>query len=162
MADLDILGLTNRDFVIEKYLDPNHIVFLKASDRDQAIAELVKIAHESGKLKNREAFQQAVLQREEIVSTGVGVGVAIPHAKMPSIDDFFIIIGIQHGKGLDWDALDGAPVKLIFLIGGPPDRQTDYLQILSNITSRIKHTPFRKALLSASEPSDVLSSFRDQ
>ncbi|MDN3507572.1 MAG: PTS sugar transporter subunit IIA, partial [Simkaniaceae bacterium] len=138
---------------IENYLDPKHIIFLKAKTRDEAIASLVDVAHSTGKLKNREAFEKAVLQREEIVSTGVGVGVAIPHAKMPSIDDFFIIIGIQHSKGLDWDSLDGAVVKLIFLIGGPPDRQTDYLQILSNITSRIKHTPFRNALLHADDPS---------
>ena len=165
--DLDILERikpwfhknSEKQLSIENYLDPNHVVFLKAKDRNEAISELVAIAHQTGKLKNREAFEQAVLQRENIVSTGVGVGVAIPHAKMTSCENFFIVVGIQHGKALDWESLDGAPVKLIFLIGGPPDRQTDYLQILSNITSRIKHSPFRKTLLSADTPKQVVAAF---
>jgi len=72
-----------------------------------------------------------MLEREKIVSTGIGMGVAIPHAKLTSVEDFFIAIGIL-SKGVQWNALDGGPVRLIFMIGGPDDKQTAYLQILSS------------------------------
>ena len=62
--------------------------------------------------------------------TGIGIGVAIPHAKLEGYSDFFIAIGVQKKKGIDWNALDGSDVKLIFMIGGPENKQTEYLKIL--------------------------------
>ena len=72
------------------------------------------------------------------------MGVAVPHAKMDNFTDFFIAVGIQKQKGLDWNALDKAPVRLIFMIGGPEDKQSEYLQILSLLTSAIKDVELRK------------------
>ena len=81
---------------------------------------------------NAQAGFGSHVKREKIVSTGIGMGVAIPHAKLPSFDRFFLAVGLQKVKdGIDWDALDGAPVRLIFMIGGPANQQTDYLKILS-------------------------------
>lgn len=147
---------------IDRYLDKDLVLFLQARDRDAAIAEIVHMVGKLGKVKDATAFERAVLQRENIVSTGVGMGVAIPHAKMTSCEDFFIAIGIQKGKGLDWKALDEAPVKLIFLIGGPPDRQTEYLKILSRLTTAIKDAEFRKQLLSAEAPETVMTHLIDR
>ncbi len=144
---------------ISNYLDPRLISFLDVSARDEAIDQLVSNLEKSDKLKDRNAFFAAILEREKIVSTGIGLGVAIPHAKLKGYPDFFISVGIQRGQGIEWNALDGGPVHLIFMIGGPEDRQTEYLKILSHLTLAIKNEERRKKLLKAKTPQEVIDLF---
>lgn len=145
---------------ISNYLDPRLISFLDVNARDDAIDELVSALEKSDKLKDRNAFYAAILDREKIVSTGIGLGVAIPHAKLKEYSDFFIAIGIQRTRGIEWNALDGGPVRLIFMIGGPEDRQTEYLKILSHLTLAIKNEERRKKLLKAKTPQEVIELFQ--
>ena len=109
---------------------------------------------------DRQAFFQAILEREKIVSTGIGIGVAIPHAKLIGYDDFFIAVGIQKLHGIDWNALDGSLVRIIFMIGGPENQQTRYLKILSHLTLAIKDEQRRKALLRAQSSKEIIQIFR--
>jgi PTS system nitrogen regulatory IIA component len=143
---------------ITRYLDESLIIFLEAHSRDEALQVLIDSLDKKGKLKDKEAFYQAVLAREKIVSTGIGMGVAIPHAKLPFYDEFFIAIGIQK-QGIEWKALDGAPVRLVFLIGGPDDKQTEYLQLLSRLTLAIKDADRRKNMLLATSPREIIDLF---
>lgn len=143
---------------ISKYLDPHLVVFLDVDSRDEAIKTMVQTIHDAGKLQDQTSFYEAIIEREKIVSTGIGMGAAIPHAKLTSYNDFFIAIGILR-KGLDWKALDGAPVRVIFLIGGPDDKQTEYLQILSSLTQAIKNEQIRKKMLTLNSPQDIIDLF---
>lgn len=142
---------------ISDYLDSRLIAFLDVNTRDQAIDRLISLLDEDK--VSQERFRKAIHQREQIVSTGIGMGVALPHAKLKELTDFFIVIGIQPKKGLDWNSLDKAPVRLIFMIGGPDDRQTEYLQILSLLTSAIRDLEMRKKLLNATSEEEVLALF---
>jgi PTS system nitrogen regulatory IIA component len=144
---------------ISDYLDSRLIVFLDSETRDEAIDALIDVLDEKQELSDKHAFRKAIFYREKLVSTGIGMGVAVPHAKLKEFGDFFIAVGIQKKQGIDWNALDGTPVRLIFMIGGPEDRQTEYLQILSLLTSAIRDPDLRKKLLSAENPSQVLSLF---
>ena len=96
---------------IADYLDSRLIAFLDVETRDEAINVLIDLLNQAGKLPDREAFRQAIFHREEIVSTGIGMGVAFPHAKIADLDDFFVAVGLLE-KGIDWNALDGAPVRI--------------------------------------------------
>jgi PTS system nitrogen regulatory IIA component len=145
---------------ISDYLDSRLIAFLNADSRDEAIYSLVDLLNEEGYLSNKETFCNAIFEREQLVSTGIGMGVAIPHAKLKELTDFFIVIGIQQAKkGIDWNALDKAPVRLVFMIGGPDDKQTEYLQILSLLTSAIRDVDLRKKLLNAQSSEEALALF---
>lgn len=144
---------------ISKHLNPKLVTFLNAASRDDAIQSMVDLFDGVGILHDKQAFHQAIMDREEIVSTGIGMGVAIPHAKLPSYDDFFIGIGILR-KGVEWNALDGTPVRLIFMIGGPDDKQTEYLQILSGLTSAIKNEERRKKLLTLESVEEIVEQFK--
>ena len=144
---------------IFRYMDPRLVVSLKSESRDEALRQLVEEIHAAGKLSDLEEFFQAIMEREKIVSTGVGMGVAIPHAKLPSYDQFFIAIGILQ-KPLDWDSLDRAPVRLIFMIGGPDDKQTEYLKILSSLTQVIKDDDKRKKILTLKDPKAMVELFK--
>lgn len=145
--------------LISDYLDSRLTTFLDVETRDEAIDALVDLLDKEDHLPNKELFRKAIYDRESLVSTGIGMGVAIPHAKLKNFSDFHIAVGIQQKKGIDWNALDKAPVRLIFLIAGPDDRQNEYLQILSLLTSAIRDVDLRKKLLSASSPEEVFDLF---
>lgn len=144
--------------IISHYLDPSLVCFFEVNSREEAILAMVNHLAEHERLIDKEAFHQAVLDREKLVSTGIGMGVAIPHAKLSSYDDFFIAIAILN-KGVSWDALDGTLVRLIFMIGGPDDKQTEYLQILSRLTYAIKDEVRRKKILQLTSAEEIVKLF---
>jgi len=166
-GDLVILEQTNQSLAknnekkvgISNYLDERLISFLEAEDQKEVLRTLVDLLDREGKLQDKDSFFQAILEREKIISTGIGIGVAIPHAKLKGYEEFFIAVGIQKNQGIDWQAIDGLPVRIIIMIGGPDNSQTEYLNILSLITSAIKDEERRKKLLKASQASDVLAIF---
>ena len=150
---------SSSSLLISKYLNPKLLIQLQSDQRDAALKELVELLAAEDKLKDKQLFYQAILERERIVSTGIGMGVAIPHAKLSGYPHFFIAIGI-HYKGIAWDSIDGLPVRLIFLIGGPDDKQTEYLQLLSHLTLAIKDEEVRKKMLQLSRPEDIIALFK--
>lgn len=160
--DLAILEFTELKPVrLSEYIDPELITFLDVSDQREGLTALVDLLEERGKLQDRERFFQAILSREKIVSTGIGIGIAIPHAKLAGYSEFFLAIGLQGEKGIPWQALDGLPVHAIFMIGGPEDRQAEYLNILSMITTAVKDEVRRKALFAAKSVDEVVALFED-
>lgn len=143
---------------IYKYLNENLVFFLDGIQKDEALKTLVENSVKFLNLPEGERFHQAILDREKIVSTGIGMAVAIPHAKLSAYNDFFIAIGILK-TGIDWNALDGTPVRLIFLIGGPDDKQTEYLKILSSLTGVLRDEELRKHLISSTSGKEVVNLF---
>ena len=143
---------------IFRYLNEELIFFLDDTNKEEALASLVHKTVQVKHFPDEEKFHQAILERERIVSTGIGMGVAIPHAKLASFQEFFVIIGILT-QGVDWNALDGAPVRLIFMIGGPDDKQTEYLQILSCLTMALRDESLRKDMLQATKVDEVIRLF---
>jgi len=142
------------------YLTESSILFLKETHKNQILTTMAGKAAESGYVSSGEAFTEAILDREAIMSTGIGLQVAIPHAKLNGIKEFFVLAAVLDSD-VPWDSLDKKPVRLVFMIGGPSDRQTDYLMILSKITLVIKNPERRKALMAAKTPQAVLDAFAD-
>lgn len=157
--DLDTRAHTDME-EIERYLNPKLITFFKARDRDDAIYRLVELCHDKGVIPATEPFLNKIQEREKIVSTGIGMSVAIPHAKLPHFDDFFIAIGVLE-RGVNWQALDGHPVRLIFLIGGPENKQPEYLKILSHLTNLIKSETLRKKMLTTNSAVAMMKLLRE-
>lgn len=144
---------------IFNYLNKDLVSFLNADSRDQALKAMINEIQKADKLKDAQIFFEALIERERIVSTGIGMGVAIPHAKLDGYDEFFIAIGIL-SKGVEWNSLDSAPVRLIFMVGGPDDKQTEYLQILSSLTMAIKDENTRKKMLTRNTPEAIIELFK--
>jgi nitrogen PTS system EIIA component len=143
-----------------EFIQDGVVCFLDAESRDEALHQLVEALGDAGEIQDCKQFYDAILKREKIVSTGIGMGVAIPHAKLEGFDHFFLAVGVQKVKeGIEWDALDGAPVRLIFMIGGPANQQTEYLQILSRLTAAIKDENRRMSILSADSREKVVGLF---
>ncbi len=140
------------------YLQEDQVFFLDITTKEEALKAMAANTAAVRKLAHEDVFYQAIIEREKIVSTGIGMGVAIPHAKLALFPEFFVSIGILQ-KGVDWNALDGAPVRLIFMIGGPDDKQTEYLQILSSLTMALRDENVRKEMLQATTGREVIRLF---
>ncbi len=152
----------NREKVlITKYLDPQFVLFTDSKSRDDIIKELVQLLEKKGVVDEGQKFYEAVIQREKIVSTGIGLGIAIPHAKLESFQDFFLAMGVLKEEGVEWNSLDKAPVRLVFLIGGPSNKQTQYLTILSKITAAMKNEQLRCKLFEATSPEQFVEILQD-
>lgn len=145
---------------LSSYIDSKAVVFLESDDRQVVLHTLVDALDKAGKLKDKEAFYKAILDREKLVSTGIGMGVALPHAKLRSYDNFFIAIGINP-RGIAWDAIDHLPVRLVFMIGGSDEKPTEYLQLLSRLTLAIKDEEKRKKMLQLRSSEDIIALFRE-
>ena len=145
---------------LASYMNLDLIVFLDATTRDEAIQQLVDTLENTHTISDPESFNKAILDREKLVSTGIGMGVAIPHAKMEMCDTFFICVGILQ-KSVNWKAIDNTPVRVVFMIGGPDDKQTEYLQILSNLTQFIKKEEIRKKLLTLNSKEAIMDLFNN-
>jgi PTS system nitrogen regulatory IIA component len=144
---------------LSDYLDEKCILFLDESTKEEVLKKLVDVVAEVKGIPAKDRFYQAILDREQLVSTAIGMGVAIPHAKLPIYADFFIAIAVLH-RGIEWNAIDDASVRLVFLIGGPDNRQTDYLKILSCITSAMRDESLRRRLITATSNSSVAAMLR--
>jgi PTS system fructose-specific IIA component/PTS system nitrogen regulatory IIA component len=110
---------------------------LAADDKEAVIREIVNSLVTAGRIadNNRDDIVAAVMKREELGSTGIGRGVAVPHTKHPSVDKLVGTVAISE-EGVDFDSLDGEKVQLFFLLISPPDRPGDHLRALENISRK--------------------------
>jgi len=136
-------------------ISPERVVWLSSSTKEEVLRELVDVLSTAPQVRDREALLRAILEREGIMSTGVGLGIAVPHAKIDSVSDFVIAIGISR-KGVDFDALDDKPVHIVVMIAGPAGQQDRYIRILAKVVLTLKDPRVREALLNAETPQEVL------
>jgi mannitol/fructose-specific phosphotransferase system IIA component (Ntr-type) len=129
---------------------------LEADEKQEVIRAMATSLLEAGKIdkKNFEGIVEAILKREELGSTGIGRGVAVPHTKHPSIDRLVGTVVISDG-GVDFDSLDGEKVHLLFLLVSPPDRPGDHLRALENISRQLRDDTFCRFLKQSKTPEDV-------
>ncbi|MCD6118155.1 PTS sugar transporter subunit IIA [bacterium] len=143
---------------LKDYLDPLFVTFLEEDDKKSALNTMAALLSKSPKIEDNKAFKKAVFDRENLMSTGIGLGIAIPHVKIDTVSDIVIGIGITK-KGIDWGTIDNKPVRLIFLIAGAEHQHRVYLQILSKIILVLKKKDRREKLLAAKSPEEVLNIF---
>lgn len=137
------------------------IIPLKSHDKQQIIEEMVDHLFEKKKINNRDRVLKAILDREHVMSTGVGDQVAIPHGKAEGVKDIVASLGITDSD-VDFHSLDNKPVRLIFLLVGPLDKTGPHLKALSRI-SRLMHQPeFRSRLLRCKTPSEVMRTIQEE
>ena len=124
--------------------------------KTEALSQITQLMADGGNITDLTTYRQAVSAREQEGSTGVGEGVAIPHAKSAAVNKPGLAAMTVPG-GVDFDALDGAPVQLIFLIAAPEQAENTHLDILSRLSTLLMDEDFRKRLLAAQTPQDFLA-----
>ena len=143
------------------YTKSVYIKTLEADNKYRAIEELAGVFECSDVCESTESLIAALREREEIMSTGIGLGIAIPHAKIDCIREMAFAVGISP-RGIDFDSLDGNPVHLIILVVAGQDQHKDYLRLLSNIMAILKNERAKEKIISASSPETILDIFRSE
>lgn len=141
--------------VLDVLKEPNIILNIKGVAKDDVIAEFVEMLFSKESPEFRAEVLNALIEREKLGSTGIGSGVAVPHAKSARVTGIVCALGVSK-KGLDYKALDGAPVHLVFLLVAPPNSQSEHLNILARIVRLLKDRVFRQALREASSVAEIV------
>ena len=129
---------------------------LKADSKPAVIEELVDFMVQSGKITDRDAALQAVLAREEKMSTGMQNGIAIPHGKTDAVEQLLAAIAIKRG-GVDFDALDGQPCSLFVITLSPETRGGPHIQFLAEISKLLSDKAVRDKLIAAETAEEILN-----
>ncbi len=134
---------------------------LVSTEKDKLIEEMVDTLYAAGKIEDRDKVLKAVLDRERVMSTGVGDGVAIPHGKADGVKNLVASFGVTQ-KEVEFGSIDDKPVRLVFLLVGPYDQTGPHLKALSHI-SRLMHRPeFRTRLIKAKTPEEVMAAIEKE
>ena len=140
------------DFVASAAIKAN----LEADTKEGVIRETVKALTDAGNLlaEESESIVKAILKREELGSTGIGRGVAVPHTKHPSVQKLVGTVAVS-SAGVDFNSLDGEKVQLFFLLISPPDRPGDHLRALENISRQLRNDTFCRFLKQAKSADEI-------
>ena len=142
------------EFVVPEAILPD----LTANTKEAAIRAMVASLKDSGSIaaEHEESIVAAILKREELGSTGIGNGVAVPHTKHPSVDRLIAMVALAR-EGVDFASLDGEDVFILFLLVSPPDRPGDHLRGLENISRHLRNQNFCSFLRQAKSREDIVS-----
>ena len=144
---------------IGHYIKPELMVEVKGTEKISALRQIMETIEKEKLLSDPEAFFTKIIEREEDSSTGIGLGVAIPHARVESLPNIFIAVG-RSMEGIDFATPDGTPVRLVFMIAINAN-QAEYLKIISRISWLVRNEQFRSQLFlspSITDLYDLLSS----
>ncbi len=143
--------------MLQKVLKPEAIrIRLQATNKQEAIRELVDILDQAEHLKDRAEAERVLFARERSLSTGLQDGIAIPHGKTDTVDHLVVAIGIRK-DGIDFDCADGKPARIFVLALSPASKAGPHIQFLAEISSILAKPEARQRLLSAASPQEVYS-----
>ena len=143
------------DFIDQKTI----ITELRSTDKKNVLEELTLPVSEITRIDHKELVR-VLIERENLGSTGIGNGIGIPHGKLKNLKTLILGIGLSR-KGVNFDAMDGKPAYLFFLLL-TPDNSTDFhLKLLARISKILKNEPFKQKILRATQPEEVLKLISD-
>ena len=146
------------DFLKEERM----ILDLKATGKKEAIKEIAGLLGSAYEILDHDLFLKDIFDREAVATTGIGNGIAIPHARTDSVKDFVVAFG-RSTDGVEFESLDGKPVKLIFVMGTPKNKDLNsYLMLLAHLTRLLNKQDFRERLGLALSPKEIIEAFAKQ
>jgi PTS system nitrogen regulatory IIA component len=134
---------------VESILSPERILFLNYTAKKDALLAMAENLAGAPQVKNRQELAEEILRREELMSTAIGRGIAIPHVRLASVTDLVVSVGISKTDIVDFQPLDDEPVRLLFMIAAAYNQHAYYLQTLSFFSARLKNKDLRSSLLAS-------------
>ena len=149
---MKITTFLKREFIIKE---------LQAATKEAVLAELAAVLMPAGSTDDQDNMVRVLMDRERLGSTGIGDGIAIPHGKIGGLDDLRIAIGRSH-QGVDFNALDGKPAHLFFLLMVPENSAGQHLKVLARISRLLKDNVLRKNLMEAKSAAELFNLLVEQ
>jgi PTS system nitrogen regulatory IIA component len=140
---------------VETIIAPDRILILNYSTKRDVLLALANSLANAPQVKNRQELATEMLKREELMTTAMGRGIAIPHVRLASVTDLVVAIGISQTDIVDFQALDDEPVRLVFMVAAAHNQHAYYLQTISYFSARLKNPALRRDLLGVASPEEA-------
>lgn len=140
---------TPPDGMIAKLLSSDRVVFLEGSAKENALQTLCAVLATSPLVPDEKLLASAIFRREELMSTGIGFGVGVPHVRLDGVKDLVMALGIAREPLTDYASLDDVPVQIVCMVAAGGSQHPQYIRALSAISSRLKDEAVRTALIQA-------------
>ncbi len=148
---------SQEDVSLPRAVSPERVLILTGPrGKKEVLDALIESLVEAGCVTDGDELTRAVYRREELMSTGIGLGVAVPHVRLGSVRELAVAAANCPDGVDDYESMDGRPVKLVFMIVARRDAHADYIRVLSHISRRIRDERVRERLIAAREPGEFL------
>ena len=155
-------NITFSPIKLNKILNPDHITIIETNNKDIALMSIIENLTLRGAISNKEAVTEGIFQREKLMSTGIGLGIGIPHIRMDGINDLMMAVCLSTIDISDYESLDGNPVRIIFMILAGKDQHALHIKTMAAISSRLKNPLLRERLIESKDPKEIHSLLTDR
>jgi PTS system nitrogen regulatory IIA component len=138
-------------------LTAERVIILEEADKDTILRRLVDLLAESPFVRNRDALLKGILDREELMSTGIGFGVGVPHVRIDSVSDLVMAVAVCKEPIQGYASLDTQPVQIVCMLAARPDQHAKYIRTLSAVSGRLKDPEVRRAIIGSDDPAFIHS-----
>lgn len=135
--------------LLSRLLVPERVVFLEGSEKENALKTLCAVLATSSVVPSEEELSDAIFRREELMSTGIGFGIGVPHVRLDGVSDLVMALGIAREPLADYTSLDEVPVQIVCMVAASRSQHPQYIRALSVISSHLKEEAVRKKLIAA-------------
>lgn len=146
--------------LLKAVLSPDRVYMTSASSKEDLINTMIDRLSECGDVTDLEGLRSAILNRESLMSTGIGLGIGVPHARISSVQDMILAVAVNDTPLEDYESIDGIPVRVVFLVAGRPDQQSQYVRLLAALSHLVKEESRRHQLLQAESPEAIYQVLR--
>lgn len=136
-------------------LSRDRIAFVEAAVKEEAFIQLVDLVATSPQVHDRDQLLEQLFQREELMSTGIGLGIGVPHVRLNSVDDLVVAFGICREPIIDYASLDDAPIRIIAMMAVNSGQHAKHIRALSTVTGILKDKATRLAVLAATTTEEI-------
>ncbi len=149
--------LPERETTLRGLLNINNILLLEPGNKAAALNQLIDLMSNNTEVTDAAALRKAIFRREELMSTGIGMGIGVPHIRLESIRDIVLAVGISKVPISDYGSLDNIPVSFIFMIAAAKNQHAEHIRLLSSISFQCKNEALRAKLLNAKDRQEIFN-----
>lgn len=146
-------GITNSSILTSERV----VLIDEQMEKKTVLTQLVDLLSETSFVRSRDELLLGILAREELMSTGIGFGVAVPHVRIDSVRDLVMAVAVCKKPILDYASLDGEPVQIVCMLAARTDQHTKYIRTLASISSRLKEPEVRSGIIGSTDPAYIYS-----
>lgn len=153
----DTMKQQEANIQVKNFLSPDRICFINQSSKHDALVQLADVLGNAPQVKNAPELTQEILKREELMSTAIGRGIAIPHVRLASVTDLVMAVGVCKKPIEDFQTIDDQKVNLLFMIAAAYNQHAYYLKTISHFSAKLKKDDLREQILNAETELDVFN-----
>ncbi len=151
----------NEDIKLSNLLNDKQVMILDSVTKEEALDAMIEMVAKNPLVTNKKALREGIYRREELMSTGIGQGVGIPHVRIKEVKDLVVAVAVCGSGIADYESLDAQPVQLLFMIVARDDQHALHLKTLAAISSILKNQFLKNMLLSSTCPKDFMEVIKD-